>query len=206
MHENILSFRKAIYHDLKRKYIYDINGVPKNKFKFIFAIIKFSLISKGFRSILFYRIISLKLKNRQILRTLTLIFVHIFCINIPYTSKIGEGLYIGHTGCVVIHPLVILGKNVSIMQGVTIGGNMGKIRDGMSAPCVGDNVFIGAGAKVLGPVKIGKNSMIGANAVVINDVPKNSLAAGVPAQVIKKIDLSFIEIQKKLRSHRINKN
>lgn len=206
MSKSQLSFKKTVFYDLKRWYIYDVQGIPKKRIQITYAIIKFCLISRGFRSILFYRIINLKLKNKTVLRSFFLLFVYIFCLNIPYQAKIGEGLYItNHTTCIVINSSSILGKNVSIMQGVTIGGNMGKIKDGLIAPCIGNNVFIGAGAKILGPVKIGENSMIGANSVVLKDVPKDSLAAGVPAKTIKKIDLSFIEIQKKLRSQLIKK-
>lgn len=206
MNKDPLSFKRAIFYDLKRWYIYNDNGIPKNKIKFMLAIVKYCLISKGFRSIFFYRLNSLKFRNHSILRCLTYVIIYIFCIHIPYTAKIGEGFYIGHTECVVINPLSILGKNITIMQGVTIGGNMGKFKDGRQAPFIEDNVFIGAGAKVLGPVKVGKNSIIGANAVVLKDVPKDSLAAGVPAKTIKKIELSYIEIQKKLKPSRVNKN
>ena len=101
---------------------------------------------------------------------------------IPPRSEIGPGLYIGHTGVIRINPDVKCGKNFSIGQLVTIGtkgvGNNG-------APIIGDDVYIGVGAKVLGKIKIGNNVKIGANAVVISDIPDNSTAVGIPAKVVK---------------------
>lgn len=96
--------------------------------------------------------------------------------------NIGPGLYIGHTGLVRIHPEVKIGKNLSIGSGTTIGtkgvGNKG-------APELGDNVYIGLGAKILGKIKIGNNVRIGANAVVVTDIPDNATAVGIPARVVK---------------------
>lgn len=80
-----------------------------------------------------------------------------------------------------------LGNNVHVNQGVTLGGNWGRAKDGRTLPIVGDNVWIMAGAKVLGPITVGSNVIIGANAVVIHDVPDNVVAAGIPARVIRSI-------------------
>ena len=96
---------------------------------------------------------------------------------------IGPGLYIGHTGIIRIHPEVKAGKNLSIGQQVTIGTKGLGVK---GAPVLGDNVYIGVGAKVLGPIKIGNNVRIGANAVVITDVPDDCTAVGVPAKIIKR--------------------
>ena len=91
----------------------------------------------------------------------------------------GKGLLLPHNGLgVVIHPKVVIGKNVKILQNVTIGG-----REGSGLPIIKDNVEIGAGAVILGNIIIGSHSKIGANAVVISNVPDNSIAVGVPAQV-----------------------
>lgn len=82
---------------------------------------------------------------------------------------------------VVIHARAVVGRNCMIGQGVTIGGKSGWYE----VPVIGDNVEIHAGARVLGPVKIGDNVIIGANAVVVKDVPDNCVVAGVPARIIK---------------------
>jgi serine O-acetyltransferase len=103
-------------------------------------------------------------------------------ISIPYQTDISSGLYIGHFGGVVVHPLAKIGKNCNISQGVTIGqANRGKYK---GYPCIGDNVFIGPGAKILGAVHIGNDVAIGANCVVTKDVPDNAVVAGVPGRVI----------------------
>jgi serine O-acetyltransferase len=103
-------------------------------------------------------------------------------ISIPASVHIGPGLYIGHYGGIIIHPNTTIGSNFSIGQGVTIGTQgLGK----KGVPIIGDNVYIGVGAKVLGQISIGNNVRIGANAVVIKDVPDNAVAVGVPAKVVK---------------------
>ena len=83
---------------------------------------------------------------------------------------------------IVIGETTIIGNNVSIYQGVTLGGT--KSIKKKRHPSISDNVVIGAGAKVLGPILIGKNSKIGANSVVTKNVPKNTTVIGIPARVI----------------------
>lgn len=101
---------------------------------------------------------------------------------IPYSCEIGEKTVFGYGGMgVVLHPRCVIGKSCLIGQQVTIGGRSKH----EAVPVIGDNVFIATGAKVLGPIKIGNNCVIGANAVVVKDVPDNSVAAGVPAKIIK---------------------
>ena len=107
-----------------------------------------------------------------------------------------------HAECIIMSESCIIGDNVTILQGVTIGGNIFKVKNGQRSPIIGDNVLIGAGAKILGPVKIGDNSMIGANAVVVKDVPKNSVAVGIPAKVTKKIEKSFVELEIEFNCHK----
>jgi len=112
-------------------------------------------------------------------------FIRITCsADIPVNIYIGENTVLKHNGLgVVLHEKAIIGENVTIMQNVTIGG-----RNGRGAPRIDNNVFIGSGACVLGDIIIGKNSMIGANAVVINDVPENAVVGGIPAKVLKYND------------------
>lgn len=83
----------------------------------------------------------------------------------------------------MIHDSVSIGKNATIYNGVTIGLQHDEDSQG---PVIGDNVYIGSGAKILGKIKIGHNVSIGANAVVIRDVPDNSIAVGIPARIIAK--------------------
>ena len=102
--------------------------------------------------------------------------------HVHYSTEIGEGTNIGYGGIgVVIHKNATIGKNCMISSCVTIGGRS-NIKQ---LPVIGDNVYIGTGARVLGDVKIGDNVIIGANAVVIESVPNNCTVAGVPAKIIK---------------------
>ncbi len=117
-------------------------------------------------------------------------------IEIHPGAQIGEGFFIDHGMGVVIGETTMIGDNVLLYQGVTLGGT-GKER-GKRHPTIGNNVVMGAGAKVLGNITIGDNSYIGSNAVVIKDVPPNSTVVGVPGRITKqegkKIDLSLDHI------------
>lgn len=114
-------------------------------------------------------------------------------IEIHPGAKIGKGLFIDHGMGVVIGETAVIGDNVLLYQGVTLGGT--GLEQGKRHPTVGNNVVIGGGAKVLGNITIGDNSYIGANAVVIKDVPANSTVVGVPGRITKqegkKIDISL---------------
>ena len=103
-------------------------------------------------------------------------------VEIHPAVKIGKNLFIDHGMGIVIGETTIIGNNVSIYQGVTLGGT--KSIKKKRHPSISDNVVIGAGAKVLGPILIGKNSKIGANSVVTKNVPKNTTVIGIPARVI----------------------
>ena len=102
-------------------------------------------------------------------------------IEIHPGAKIGKGLFIDHGMGVVIGETTEIGDNCLIYQGVTLGGT-GKDK-GKRHPTLGNNVMIGAGARVLGPFKVGDNAKIAANAVVLEEVPENSTAVGVPARI-----------------------
>lgn len=110
-------------------------------------------------------------------------------IEIHPAAKIGKGLFIDHGMGVVIGETAVIGDNVTLFQGVTLGGT-GK-QKGKRHPSAGNNVVIGAGAKILGNIIIGENSAIGANAVVIRDVPPNSTVVGVPGRVAKKDERKY---------------
>ncbi|MDE5584379.1 MAG: serine O-acetyltransferase [Ruminococcus sp.] len=105
-------------------------------------------------------------------------------IEIHPGAKIGKGLFIDHGMGVVIGETAVIGDNCLIYQGVTLGGT-GKDK-GKRHPTLGHNVLVGAGAKVLGPFKVGNNVKIAANAVVLNAIPDNCTAVGVPARVVRK--------------------
>lgn len=108
----------------------------------------------------------------------------IFGAYIPPSCEIGNGTRFAYGGSgVVIHSKAIVGKGCIIGTGVTIGGR-GKHSKGKNSPRIGDNVYISNGAKILGPVVIGNNCIIGANAVVIKDIDDNCVVAGVPARII----------------------
>ncbi len=104
-------------------------------------------------------------------------------IEIHPGARIGQGIFIDHGMGVVIGETSEIGSNVTIYQGVTLGGT-GKEK-GKRHPTIGDNTVISAGAKVLGSIKIGKNVIIGAGAVVIKSVPDNCTVVGVPGNIVK---------------------
>ena len=103
-------------------------------------------------------------------------------IQISPTTKIGKGFYIGHYGSIVINPAVIIGDNVNIIQTCTIG--IAYRGDKGGAPRIGNNVYIGAGARMFGGIAIGNNVAIGVNSVVTRDVPENAVVVGSPARII----------------------
>lgn len=104
-------------------------------------------------------------------------------IEIHPAAKIGKNLFIDHGMGVVIGETAIVGDDCTFFHGVTLGGT-GK-QTGKRHPTLGNNVFVGAGAKVLGNVTVGNNVKIAANAVVLHDIPSNSTAVGMPAKVVK---------------------
>ncbi len=104
-------------------------------------------------------------------------------IEIHPGATIGKGLFIDHGMGVVIGETTEIGDNVTIYQGVTLGGTGKDV--GKRHPTIGNNVLIGSGAKVLGPFTVGDNSKIAANAVVLTEVPPNSTCVGVPARVVR---------------------
>lgn len=108
----------------------------------------------------------------------------LFSVVLPPSVKIGQQVTFAYQGlATVIHARVSIGSRVCIGPQVVIGGRSGH----KEVPIIEDDVFIGVGAKILGPVRIGRGSIIGANAVVIHDVPEYSVVAGIPAKVVKKI-------------------
>ena len=105
-------------------------------------------------------------------------------IEIHPGATIGQGLFIDHGMGVVIGETAIVGDDVTLYHGVTLGGT--SLNKGKRHPTIGDRVTIGAGAKVLGNITIGSDSRIGANAVVVKSAPENSVVVGVPGQIVKR--------------------
>ncbi len=108
-------------------------------------------------------------------------------IEIHPGAVIGKGLFIDHGSGVIIGETTVIGDNVTLYQGVTLGGN-GK-ETGKRHPTICDNVMISAGAKLIGSFTVGENSKIGAGSVVIREVPPNSTVVGVPGHVVKQNDV-----------------
>jgi serine O-acetyltransferase len=107
-------------------------------------------------------------------------------IEIHPGAKIGRAFFIDHGMGVVIGETAEVGDNVTLYHGVTLGGTTWQ--KGKRHPTIGSNVVIGAGAKVLGPVHIGANTRIGANSVVLNDIPPNSIVVGIPGKVVFRVE------------------
>ena len=123
---------------------------------------------------------------------------HVTGIEIHPGAQIGKGFFIDHGNGVVIGETTIIGDNVTVYQGVTLGGT-GK-DTGKRHPTIGNNVTIGAGAKVLGPFTVGDNSKIGASAVVLKEVPPNCTVVGNPGRIVRrkgeapKVDLDHVHL------------
>lgn len=109
-------------------------------------------------------------------------------ISIPYTASIGDGLYIGHFGQIIINANAVIGDNCNISQGCTIGvSGAGEHR---GVPKIGDNVYIGANATVVGKIEIASGTVIGANSLVHRTVEKKCTMLGVPATIVSTKDSS----------------
>lgn len=105
-------------------------------------------------------------------------------ISIHFNTRIGGGFYIGHFGGIVVHPKAVIGRNCNISHGVTIGKAHRGSRQGV--PTIGNHVYLGPGAKLIGCIQVGHDVAIGANAVVTKDLPDHSVAVGIPAKVISQ--------------------
>ena len=143
------------------------------------------LLYPGFHALIFYRI-SHRLYQKKhffLARMISQWGRGFTGIEIHPGAKIGRGLFIDHGAGVVIGETAEVGDNVTIYHGVTLGGT-GK-DEGKRHPTVCDNVLLGTGCKVLGPITIGENSRVGANSVVLKCIPANATAIGIPARVVR---------------------
>lgn len=146
------------------------------------------LLAQGFWALQIYRFGHARFKYQSklirwpwaMIHTLLSKFSELFFgIFIGPKAQIGQRFIIEHFGCIIIHGETIIGDDCSIRQGVTIGNRRGNAH--LEAPVIGDRVHIGAGAKLLGKINVGNDVDIGANAVVLKDVPANHIAVGVPS-------------------------
>ncbi|NLL07024.1 MAG: serine O-acetyltransferase [Clostridiaceae bacterium] len=144
------------------------------------------LLYPGLHAIIIHRLAHcFYMKNfRFLARIISVINRFLTGVEIHPGARIGEGVFIDHGAGVVIGETAEVGNNVTIYQGVTLGGT-GKDK-GKRHPTIGNNVVISSGAKVLGPFKVGDNSKIGAGAVVLKEVPANCTVVGVPGRIVKK--------------------
>lgn len=144
------------------------------------------LTYSGLHAVLIYRVSHRLYVSRMFTtaRILSQIGRFLTGIEIHPGAKIGKRLFIDHGSGVVIGETTVIGDDCLLYQGVTLGGN-GKDK-GKRHPTLGNNVMVGSGAKVLGPFKIGNNVKIAANAVVLNEIPDNCTAVGVPAKVVRR--------------------
>lgn len=139
--------------------------------------------SPGFQAIAVYRINRWLMQNKiPFIGLILQRWIEIMTgICIPPETKIGPGLFIHHFGGIVINSNAQIGENCDLHHGVTIGNK----NSGGPSPAIGDRVTIGVGAVVLGGITIGNDVEIGANAVVVDDIPDHSIVVGIPGKVIK---------------------
>ena len=179
--------KKNIYADLYRQYGKNISKLKKIKIflgyeatgtKYIILMRYCSYLYEKNNVIykILYKVLTLKLNKYKIK----------YGIDIEPTTSIGYGLTIPHCGGIVVGGGCKIGKNCTILQGVTIGSNLFKDRYKLAT--IADNVLIGAGVKIIGPIKIGNNVTIGANSVVTKDIPDGVVIGGNPAKILSYKD------------------
>lgn len=173
----------SFYNYLKAD-VYRIKGNSKT-----LTIIHQIFFGIGFKYIFWMRLSKYLKKNKIFAFTLFPIanfflnhYIFKLGISIPYQTSIDKGFYIGHFGGIVINRKTIIGKNCNISHGVTLGQSNRGEKQG--TPILGDNIYIGPGAKIVGRCIIGDNVAIGANSVVTKDIPDNAVVVGIPGKII----------------------
>lgn len=159
----------------------DIRNNPKNiKAKIVLILFRLAQICRNSRKPFFYLWIPYLVFYR-------LLVEWILCIELPWNTKIGKGLCLYHGQGLVVNDGTIIGENVTLRHNTTIGSK--KLSDGTfsKSPIIGNNVDIGSNVVIIGPITIGENSIIGAGSVVVKDVESNSIVAGNPVKLIKKL-------------------
>lgn len=158
------------------------------------SVIEVILCYPGFHAILLHRIANFfyNLNLSLVARIISQANRFLTGIEIHPGAKIGKGFFIDHGMGVVIGETTEIGDNVTLYQGVTLGGT-GKEK-GKRHPTLGDNIVVGSGAKILGPLIVGDNAKIGAGAVVLKDVPSNSTVVGIPGKAVVRRKFRFSEV------------
>ena len=146
------------------------------------SMLKMYIKVPGFRLSFWFRLASGNSFGAKLANVIYTHYRYKFGIDLARDTIVGPGLYIGHFSGIVVTPGAVIGRNCNLSQNVTIG--VPAIKDKNAYPTIGDNVYIGAGAVILGAVKIGDNAAIGANSVVTHDVAPSSRVAGAPARVL----------------------
>lgn len=177
------------FKELKKYWYSDLFRYEETQIVNVKKLILRQYISPGYRYTFWMRLCRYLSHKNKLYSPLYLIAMIIlqrrkykYGIEISPKTRIGTGFYIGHFGGIVINSQAEIGKNCNVSQGVTIGmANRGEKK---GVAIIGDNVYIGPGAKIVGAVRIGNNAAIGANCVVTKDVPDNAVVVGVPGKVI----------------------
>lgn len=151
------------------------------------SVIEILLCYPGFHALFFYRLSNWLWRNRLFLLGRFVSHTGRFFtgVEIHPGATIGKGFFIDHGMGVVIGETAEIGENVTLYHGVTLGG--ASWQKGKRHPTLEDNVVVGAGAKILGPFKVGKNSIIGAGSVVVREVPPYSTVIGIPGRVVHRV-------------------
>lgn len=163
---------KLLIADFNRYYALSNQG----KFKTLFQLL---IHDSGFKYLIWFRLCSVGGVFFFFFWLMYMHYSHKYHILLPYHTKVGPGLYLGHGMCIVVNPTATIGKNVSLSHFVNIGSNKGH------AATIEDEVYIAPNVSVVEDVVIGRGATIGAGAVVTKDIPANAIAAGVPARIIR---------------------
>ncbi|MBA7559995.1 2,3,4,5-tetrahydropyridine-2,6-dicarboxylate N-acetyltransferase [subsurface metagenome] len=169
--------------ELMQCFVSDITGAF-NKDPAAKSIVEVMTSYPGIQAVLLYRIAHLlwEIGIPFIPRYISYISHQMTGIDIHPGAKIGKNFFIDHGTGVVVGETAIIGTNVTLYQGVTLGGT--SLDTHKRHPTLGNNIIVGAGAKILGPIIIGDNVKVGANSVVTKDIPENSVVVGVPGRIV----------------------
>lgn len=155
------------------------------------SFLKYIILGKGYQYIFWLRITQyfyakkgLYLIGFVVSRIILKYFEYKLGITISHRTQIGKGLFIAHFGQIIVHPDCVIGANCNLSQGVTLGKTNRGNKKGV--PMLGDNVYVGPGAKIIGGIHIGNNAAVGANAVVTSTADEYSVLVGIPARVLSK--------------------
>jgi serine O-acetyltransferase len=146
----------------------------------------FSVLYRIERYLLFHSFILFKLLGVLLYPLYFMITYYILDIDISPRVDIGEGLYVHNRG-IIFTDQVVAGKNLTLIGPLTLGTRGVGLYEDARGPTLGNNITVYAGARIVGPVKLGDNVYIGANAVVVKDIAANCIVGGVPAKILKKI-------------------